>query len=51
MASSFVLCGGFAPEGLALVCLEEIVGMFLDDYVSEKRSSKAADFVDDMVER
>lgn len=45
----FVMCGEPAPRDPAVVCLEEIVGMFVDSCVNDVNFSEAADAIDDIV--
>lgn len=48
---SFVKCGRFALGGLAVVCLEENVGVSVEAYVIELESSEATDIIRDVIEK
>lgn len=45
----FVVCGGSALEGLVVVCTERNVGIFVDVFVIEVESTKAASVIYDLV--
>lgn len=47
---SLVVCCGFAHGGLAVVSLEEKVGMLVDASVIEVGLSRAADIINDVFE-
>lgn len=48
--ATFVAWGGFAAGDLAVMCLEETVGIFVETCVIEVKFSEAADFIDDVVD-
>lgn len=47
---SFMRCGGFALEGLAIKCLEEDLGVFVDACVIKVASLEAPGIIDDVNE-
>lgn len=47
---SFVLCDGSASEGLAVMCFEKDLDMFVDACVDEVDTSEAANVIDDVFE-
>lgn len=47
---SFFVCGRFGPGDLAVACVEENPGMFLDAGVTEMEFFEAADVIDDVVD-
>lgn len=48
---AYAVCGGSALGGLAILCLEEDLRMFVDACVTGGKSSDAADVIDDVVKR
>lgn len=48
---SFEACSGFAPEGFAVLCLDEDVGTFVNACLLEVEFPEAADVIDDVVKK